>query len=93
MHEAYLSDSSNRSMNPGMTISCPCCHHENALWRKHCGGCGSGLPGGCPSCGAVNQLTDRFCGGCGNPLRRPGWKLKPTTSHDATMPIEVISDV
>jgi hypothetical protein len=80
-------------MDPSMTISCPCCHHHNAPWRKHCGGCGSGLPGGCPSCGAVNELTDRFCGGCAHPLRRPSWKLKATKSHDSTMPIDVMRDV
>jgi hypothetical protein len=74
-----------------MNITCSCCRHDNASWRKHCGGCGSGLPGGCASCGSVNTASDRFCGGCARPLRRMSWQTKP--SRDVTMPIDVLVDV
>jgi hypothetical protein len=93
MHEAYLSSRRERPMDQGMTIKCACCSHQNAPWRKHCGGCGSGLPGGCRNCGAVNEITDRFCGGCSQPLRRPGWKLVPKKAHDSTVPIDVVKDI
>ncbi len=50
-------------------IACTACSRSNDPWRRHCGGCGSHLPGGCPACGAVNRIDDRFCGGCGQHVR------------------------
>jgi hypothetical protein len=73
------------------TISCPACHRSNDPWRRHCGGCGSGLPGGCKACGAVNRADDRFCGGCAKPLRAmPSIAApKPMATFDATTPIDL----
>jgi len=71
-------------------ISCRSCHHDNDPWRKHCGGCGSGLPGACAGCGAVNGPTDKFCGGCAKRLRAQTKVQKPV---DTTMPIDVLTDV
>ncbi|MBL0220938.1 MAG: zinc ribbon domain-containing protein [Myxococcales bacterium] len=73
------------------SIRCPSCRHDNDSWRKHCGGCGSGLPGGCVTCGAVNSPTDRFCGGCARALRRTAREVKP--ANDSTMPIDVLTDL
>jgi len=76
-------------------ITCPSCRHDNDPWRKHCGGCGSHLPGGCTACGVVNGPTDRFCGGCAKAVRRAGprpkAKVKEKVEH--TMPIDVLTDV
>lgn len=76
------------------SIRCPSCRHDNDPWRKHCGGCGSGLPGGCASCGAVNSATDRFCGGCAHPIRRAATRvIKEAKTTDTTMPIDVLTDL
>lgn len=70
---------------------CASCQRGNDPWRRHCGGCGSGLPGGCPICGAVNRSDDRFCGGCAHPLRskaaRPG--PSPTEAGTTTVKIDI----
>ncbi|MBA3817529.1 MAG: hypothetical protein H0X17_01435 [Deltaproteobacteria bacterium] len=77
-------------------IVCSSCRRPNDPWRRHCGGCGSGLPGGCSTCAFVNRTDDRFCGGCSRPLRA----ILPSTTprktpvpqaalHKATVPIDV----
>lgn len=53
---------------PTQLIPCTVCRRSNAPWRRHCGGCGSGLLGAC-RCGFVNAGEDRFCGGCGMAIR------------------------
>lgn len=78
-----------------MSLTCPSCRRENDPWRRHCGGCGSGLPGGCKACGVVNRVDDRFCGGCAKPLRVIPSLVKPAAERpkfDTTTPID-ISDV
>ncbi|MBA3395083.1 MAG: zinc ribbon domain-containing protein [Deltaproteobacteria bacterium] len=75
-------------------IDCPTCRRSNDPWRRHCGGCGSGLPGGCTSCGMVNSLEDRFCGGCATALRltsatAPRKVPTPPKPMQHTMPIDV----
>lgn len=72
------------------SITCRSCRHDNDPWRKHCGGCGSGLPGACASCGAVNGPADKFCGGCAKRLRGAPSKKEPI---DGTIPIDVLTDV
>ncbi len=67
-------------------ITCRSCRHDNDPWRKHCGGCGSGLPGACASCGAVNGPADKFCGGCAKRLRRV---KRAKETNEGTMPIDV----
>ena len=64
-------------------IPCKTCHRSNAPWRRHCGGCGSGLAGAC-RCGFVNGGADRFCGACGNAVR-------PITS--STIRLDTLDDV
>ncbi len=76
-------------------IVCPACNRSNDPWRRHCGGCGSHLPGGCPACGAVNRIDDRFCGGCGQHVRATMTqastpKKKPGNVHATqTIPIDL----
>jgi len=73
-----------------MPISCPGCHRDNDPWRRHCGGCGSGLPGGCAACGAVNRRDDKFCGGCGKSLRAVTSVPKPIPKpFDTTTQIDL----
>jgi hypothetical protein len=67
-------------------ITCRSCRHDNDPWRKHCGGCGSGLPGACAGCGAVNGPADKFCGGCAKRLRRV---KRAKETNESTMPIDV----
>ncbi|MDQ3364443.1 MAG: hypothetical protein M3680_03350 [Myxococcota bacterium] len=76
-------------------IVCSSCRRPNDPWRRHCGGCGSGLPGGCSTCAFVNRTDDRFCGGCSRPLRAilpstltPRATAQPVL-HKATVPIDV----
>ena len=64
---------------------CACCRRENDPWRRHCGGCGSGLPGGCKACGAVNRPDDKFCGGCGKAMRA----IPSVKKFDSTTPIDI----
>jgi Double zinc ribbon len=71
-------------------ITCRSCRHDNDPWRKHCGGCGSGLPGACATCGSVNGPTEKFCGGCAKRLRAV---TLTKVFADNTIPIDVITDV
>jgi hypothetical protein len=64
-------------------IACAACHRENDPWRRHCGRCGSDLPGSCTGCGFVNRVDDRFCGGCAK-VRRIGQTVLP-----GTIPIDI----
>jgi len=74
-------------------ITCPSCRRGNDPWRRHCGGCGSGLPGGCKTCGAVNRADERFCGGCAKALRvstlPPIKESVIEKKFDATTPIDI----
>ena len=90
---AYLSDSGRVAdcRDMASTIMCPTCHHDNDPWRKHCGGCGSGLPGGCPTCGAVNRPSDRFCGSCARSIRRAA--TRHPDPAERTMPLDVLTDL
>ena len=70
-----------------MPITCAACHRPNDPWRRHCGGCGSCLPGGCKACQFINRPDDKFCGGCAKPLRAmPSVAKKPL---DGTTPIDI----
>jgi len=79
-------------------IVCGSCRRSNDPWRRHCGGCGSGLPGGCTGCGMVNRADDKFCGGCAHALRfstapargssRSARKRAPSTQV-STIPIDI----
>jgi hypothetical protein len=82
-------------------IRCTSCRHENDPWRRHCGACGTALPGACAKCGFVNRDSDRFCGGCSAATRvtpekalpmiprlRVPPRPPPALRHDRTMPIE-----
>ena len=46
-------------------MRCTKCGTENAVGKKFCSQCGSGLPSRCPKCGAENAQDSRFCGDCG----------------------------
>ena len=70
-----------------MPITCSACRRENDPWRRHCGGCGSCLPGGCKACQFINRPDDKFCGGCAKALRAvPSIVKKPL---DGTTPIDI----
>ena len=69
-----------------MPITCSACRRENDPWRRHCGGCGSCLPGGCQVCQFINRSDDKFCGGCAKPLRAMPVAKKPI---DGTTPIDI----
>src|SRR5580692_4068105 len=49
-------------------MRCTKCGTENAVGKKFCSQCGSGLPRRCPKCGAENTQASRFCGDCGAAL-------------------------
>jgi class 3 adenylate cyclase/tetratricopeptide (TPR) repeat protein len=49
-------------------MRCTKCGAENAVGKKFCSQCGSGLPSRCPKCGTENPLASRFCGDCGAAL-------------------------
>lgn len=65
-------------------IHCGACHRENDPWRRHCGRCGSQLPGGCVTCNFVNRPEERFCGGCGKSQR-----FVPAVVSGKTIPIDI----
>jgi class 3 adenylate cyclase/tetratricopeptide (TPR) repeat protein len=50
------------------SVICPACGAPNAVDRRFCLECGSGLSATCPSCGAPNEPAAKFCGSCGNRL-------------------------
>jgi hypothetical protein len=49
-------------------MRCSKCATENALGKRFCSQCGSGLAGLCPKCSAENSATSRYCGDCGAEL-------------------------
>jgi class 3 adenylate cyclase/tetratricopeptide (TPR) repeat protein len=49
-------------------MRCTKCGTENAVGKKFCSQCGSGLPSRCPNCGTENPQASRFCGDCGAAL-------------------------
>src|SRR5580700_360151 len=51
-----------------VAMRCTKCGTENAVGKKFCSQCGSGLPSSCPKCGAENTQASRFCGDCGAAL-------------------------
>jgi len=52
-------------------MRCTKCGTENAVGKKFCSQCGSGLTSRCPKCGAENTPASRFCGDCGAALAFP----------------------
>src|SRR5712692_1377640 len=63
-------------------MQCAKCGTENAVGKRFCSQCGSGLATRCPKCGAENAQASRFCGDCGAAL--PGNPAAPAKSSDTT---------
>jgi predicted ATPase len=49
-------------------MRCTKCGTENAVGKKFCSQCGSGLPIRCPNCATENTQASRFCGDSGAAL-------------------------
>jgi len=73
-----------------MPITCSTCRRENDPWRRHCGGCGSCLPGACKTCNFINRSDDKFCGGCAKALRAiPSLVKHGKPEFSGTVPIDI----
>jgi class 3 adenylate cyclase len=69
-------------------MRCAKCGTENAVGKKFCSQCGSGLGISCPKCGAENALASRFCGDCGAALAAEPAALSPAASTAPAIRVE-----